>query len=87
MCIRDRGVIGISLSSEKGKVVASRAVGEEDEVFMIASNGIIIRMKVNTISLQGRSATGVKLMSVENESEVTAIAPVIQDDDLPNNET
>ena len=82
-----QGVIGISLSPEKGKVVASRAVGEEDEVFMIASNGIIIRMKVNTISLQGRSATGVKLMSVENESEVTAIAPVIQDDDLPNNET
>ena len=82
-----QGVIGISLSSEKGKVVASRAVGEEDEVFMIASNGIIIRMKVNTISLQGRSATGVKLMSVENESEVTAIAPVIQDEDLPNNDT
>ena len=44
-------------------------------------------MKVNTISLQGRSATGVKLMSVENESEVTAIAPVIQDEDLPNNDT
>ena len=82
-----QGVIGISLSSEKGKVVASRAVGEEDEVFMIASNGIIIRMKLNTISLQGRSATGVKLMSVENESEVTAIAPVIQDEDLPNNDT
>ena len=82
-----QGVIGISLSPEKGKVVASRAVGEEDEVFMIASNGIIIRMKVNTISLQGRSATGVKLMSVENESEVTAIAPVIQDEDLPNNDT
>ena len=82
-----QGVIGISLSSEKGKVVASRAVGEEDEVFMIASNGIIIRMKVNTISLQGRSATGVTLMSVENESEVTAIAPVIQDEDLPNNDT
>ena len=82
-----QGVIGISLSSEKGKVVASRAVGEEDEVFMIASNGIIIRMKVNTISLQVRSATGVKLMSVENESEVTAIAPVIQDEDLPNNDT
>ena len=82
-----QGVIGISLSSEKGKVVASRAVGEEDEVFMIASNGIIIRMNVNTISLQGRSATGVKLMSVENESEVTAIAPVIQDEDLPNNDT
>ena len=38
-------------------------------------------MKVNSISTQGRSATGVKLMSVENDSTVTAIAPVIQDED------
>ena len=76
-----QGVIGISLSPEKGQVVASRSVGDDDEVFMIASNGVIIRMKVNSISTQGRSATGVKLMSVENDSTVTAIAPVIQDED------
>jgi len=81
-----QGVIGITLSPEKGKVVASRSVGEEDEVFMIASNGVIIRMKVNTISIQGRSATGVKLMSVENDSKVTAIAPVIQQEETPGSE-
>ena len=81
-----QGVIGISLSPEKGQVVASRSVGEDDEVFMIASNGVIIRMKVNSISTQGRSATGVKLMSVENDSTVTAIAPVIQDEDTVETE-
>ena len=43
-------------------------------------------MRVDTISTQGPYGTGVKLMSVENDSEVTAIAPVIQDEDLPNNE-
>jgi DNA gyrase subunit A len=53
---------------------------------MIASNGVIIRMKVNTISIQGRSATGVKLMSVENDSKVTAIAPVIQQEETPGSE-
>ena len=67
---------------DKGNVVASRAVGPDDEVFMIASNGVIIRMQVNTISTQGPYGTGVKLMSVEDGVEVTAIAPVIQEDDL-----
>ena len=81
-----QGVIGISLSPEKGRGVASRSVGEEDEVFMIASNGVIIRMKVNSISIQGRAATGGKLMSVENDSTVTAIAPVIQQEDVIESE-
>ena len=43
-------------------------------------------MKVNSISIQGRSATGVKLMSVENDSTVTAIAPVIQQEDVIESE-
>ena len=43
-------------------------------------------MKVNSISTQGRSATGVKLMSVENDSTVAAIAPVIQDEDTVETE-
>ena len=77
-----QGVVGIKLSEERGKVVASRAVGDDDEVFMISSNGVIIRMQVSSISVQGRSATGVKLMAVEDGVQVTAIAPVIQEPDL-----
>ena len=77
-----QGVVGIKLSEDRGKVVASRAVGDDDEVFMISSNGVIIRMQVSSISVQGRSATGVKLMAVEDGVQVTAIAPVIQDGDL-----
>jgi DNA gyrase subunit A len=77
-----QGVTGIKLSEDRGKVVASRAVGDDDEVFMISSNGVIIRMKVDSISVQGRSATGVKLMAVEEGVQVTAIAPVIQAEEL-----
>jgi len=77
-----QGVVGIKLSEERGKVVASRAVGDDDEVFMISSNGVIIRMQVSSISVQGRSATGVKLMAVEDGVQVTAIAPVIQEPEL-----
>ena len=77
-----QGVVGIKLSEDRGKVVASRAVGDDDEVFMISSNGVIIRMQVSSISVQGRSATGVKLMAVEDGVQVTAIAPVIQEGEL-----
>ena len=76
-----QGVTAIKISEERGKVVGSRAVGEEDEVFMIASNGVIIRMQVNTISIQGPYATGVKIMSVEEDEYVAAIAPVLQVED------
>ena len=76
-----QGVTAIKISEERGKVVGSRAVGEDDEVFMIASNGVIIRMEVNTISIQGPYATGVKIMSVEEEEYVAAIAPVLQVED------
>ncbi len=85
--VKNRGNFGqIAIKSpadkDKGKVVASRAVGPEDEVFMIASNGVIIRMQVHTISTQGPYGTGVKLMAVEDGEEVTAIAPVIQEDGI-----
>ncbi|MBJ69350.1 MAG: DNA gyrase subunit A [Acidimicrobiaceae bacterium] len=76
-----QGVTAIRISEERGKVVGSRAVGEDDEVFMIASNGVIIRMEVNTISIQGPYATGVKIMSVEEDEYVAAIAPVLQVED------
>ena len=76
-----QGVTAIKISEERGKDVGSRAVGEDDEVFMIASNGVIIRMEVNTISIQGPYATGVKIMSVEEDEYVAAIAPVLQVED------
>ena len=73
-----QGVTAIKVSKDRGRVIGSRAVGDEDEVFMIASNGVIIRMQVNTISVQGPYATGVKIMSVEDDEYVAAIAPVLQ---------
>ena len=76
-----QGVTAIKISEDRGKVIGSRAVGEDDEVFMIASNGVIIRMEVNTISIQGPYATGVKIMSVEEDGYVAAIAPVLQVED------
>ncbi|MGI9624402.1 MAG: DNA gyrase C-terminal beta-propeller domain-containing protein, partial [Acidimicrobiales bacterium] len=73
-----QGVTGMKLSGTKGRVVASRAVGEDDEVLLVSSKGVLIRMPVNTISIQGAYATGVKVMSVADDERVAAVAPVLQ---------
>jgi DNA gyrase subunit A len=75
-----QGVTAIKLSGDKGKVVASRAVSDGDEVLLVSSNGVLIRMPVDSISVQGPYATGVKVMTVNADERVAAVAPVLQND-------
>ena len=72
---------GIKLTAKKGFVVAAFMVGLDDEIFVIASDGVIIRMEVRDISSQGRDATGVKVMNVEGDVHVAAVAPVLFSED------
>jgi len=76
-----QGVRGIKLTAKKGFVVAAFMVGLDDDIFVIASGGIVIRLPVREISSQGRDATGVRVMNLENGQSVAAVAPVLQADD------
>jgi DNA gyrase subunit A len=76
-----QGVRGIKLTAKKGFVVAAFMVGIDDEIFAIASDGVVTRMGVRDISSQGRDATGVKVMNVEGDRTVAAVAPVLSADD------
>ena len=76
-----QGVTAIKLSDDKGNVVTSRAVGEDDEILLVSTGGVLIRIPVSSISLQGPYATGVKVMSVGDDDTVAAVAPVLIDDD------
>jgi DNA gyrase subunit A len=76
-----QGVRGIKLTARKGFVVAAFMVGLEDEIFVIASGGIVIRVPVREISSQGRDATGVRVMNLEGDQTVAAVAPVLSVDD------
>jgi DNA gyrase subunit A len=73
-----QGVRGIKLTARKGYVVAAFMVGLEDEIFVIASGGTVIRMPVRDISSQGRDATGVRVMNLDADQTVAAVAPVLQ---------
>ncbi len=76
-----QGVRGIKLTAKKGEVVAAFMVSIDDEIFVIASDGTTIRMEVRGISSQGRDATGVKVMDVNGDEHVAAVAPVLFSED------
>jgi DNA gyrase subunit A len=61
-------------------VVGTKAIREDDEIMMITTDGIIIRTRVNEISVLGRNASGVKVMNVSESSTVASITRVIKDD-------
>jgi DNA gyrase subunit A len=75
------GVIGIKLTGKKGKVVAAFMVGQDDDIVAVSSGGVMIRMAVSDISSQGRDATGVRLMSLDDGQTVASVAPILASDD------
>ena len=76
-----QGVIGVKITSKKGRVVAAFMVGIEDEIVAIASNGVAMRTEVKQISSQGRAATGVRLMNLDDGAVVASVAPILSTDD------
>jgi len=72
-----QGVIGMKLTARKGYVVAAFMVGLDDEIVAASSGGVTIRMPVREISSQGRDATGVRVMNLDEGQTVASVAPII----------
>jgi DNA gyrase subunit A len=72
-----QGVRGMKLTGKKGEVVAAFMVGIEDEIVAVSTGGITIRMAVREISSQGRDATGVRVMNMDDGDTVGSVAPII----------
>ena len=75
-----QGVIGIKLTGRKGEVVAAFMVGLDDDIVAVSSGGVTIRMPVREISSQGRDATGVRVMNLDDGQTVASVAPILSSD-------
>jgi DNA gyrase subunit A len=76
------GVVGIKIVDEKGPVVGTLVVDDDDEVLAVTRQGVMIRTRSDDISIQGRSASGVKVISPDDDDQVASIALVsVEDDD------
>ena len=69
------------LTGKKGHVVAAFMVGIDDEIVAVSSGGVTIRMPVREISSQGRGATGVRVMNLDDGQTVASVAPIFAADD------
>ncbi len=76
-----QGVRGIRLTGKKGHVAAAFMVGLDDEIVAVSSGGVTIRMAVREISSQGRDATGVRIMNLDDGQTVASVAPILASDD------
>lgn len=72
--------------AKTGELVGAMVVDEDDEVMLINSSGIIIRIKANEVSRLGRATQGVKIMRVQDDVNIIAMAKVIKEDQLDKDE-
>lgn len=82
-----KGVITYKISEKTGNAVGARLVDDNDQLMLINSNGIAIRINVSDISTTSRNAMGVTLMKTTEEEKVITMAKVnISDSDDDNEE-
>jgi len=76
-----QGVRGIKLTARRGRVVAAFMVPYEGDILLVSSGGVVIRMSVREIASQGRDATGVRVMNLDEGQAVAAVTPVAAEQD------
>jgi DNA gyrase subunit A len=78
-----KGILTVNRTAKTGDVVTIMEVLPEDEIMLITKHGVIIRSSVAQIRVTGRNAQGVKLVQLDEQDSVTAVARVIGDDRGP----
>ena len=77
-----KGIKTYNITSKTGEIVGATLVNEDDEIMMINSDGVLIRIRVDEISIYGRITSGVKLMRTDEEVEVVSIAKLKREDEI-----
>ena len=77
-----KGVKCYKITEKSGNLVGVKSVGKDDELMLITTEGIIIRIRVNDTALLGRVTSGVKLINLKDDITVASIARVVEDKSL-----
>ena len=77
-----KGVKCYRITEKTGDLIGAKAVNIDDEVMLITTEGIIIRIKVNDTALLGRITSGVKLMNLSDDVTIASVAKVRRDDSI-----
>ncbi|MFR5263457.1 MAG: DNA gyrase subunit A [Christensenellales bacterium] len=77
-----KGVLTYNKSkfSKTGELIGAKVVDQDDEILLINSDGIIIRIRAEEVSKLSRSTQGVKIMRVDDDANIVAMAKVIKEE-------
>ncbi len=78
-----QGLIAIQTSERNGAVVGATLVNETDEIMLITNGGVLVRTRVNEISVVGRNTQGVRVIRLDKKEKVVGVDRV---DGLPDDE-
>ena len=81
-----KGVKCYKITEKTGNVIGAKAVNEENEIMMITTEGIIIRLQCSDISILGRITSGVKLFNLSDGVTVASFAKVREKEEDKNSE-
>ena len=77
-----KGVKCYKITEKSGNLVGVKSVENDDELMLITTEGIIIRIQVSDVTVLGRITTGVKLINLKEAVSVASIAKVVEDKTL-----
>ena len=71
-----KGLITYRIKEKTGQLVSAKVLDDSDQLMMISEDGVIIRLKAESISILGRATSGVKLMNIK-DSHIVAVAEYV----------
>ncbi|HWI13578.1 MAG TPA: DNA gyrase subunit A [Burkholderiales bacterium] len=77
-----QGMIAIQPSERNGSLVAALLVGNEDEIMLITTGGVLIRTRVSEIREMGRSTQGVRLINLGDNERLAGLEKVLEPDEV-----
>jgi len=81
------GVVNMVLSDKTGEVVASMPANMNDELMLITNNGKLIRCKLESVRVTGRSTSGVILFKTEKKEQVVSASLIAETEDDEEDES
>ena len=76
-----KGVYTIKVTQKNGKAMSAIQVTDDDEIMILTTEGMIIRMKTKDISIIGRNTQGVKLINLEDNDIVVGVVKLAERED------
>lgn len=76
-----KGIITYNLNSKTGNLIGALVVEDNDELMIINDSGVLIRLKVDDISVTGRITSGVRVMRIDESTRLVSLAKIGESED------